>query len=112
VARLACDFDRRRGDEIAELLRELQPLEQRRLRQQDRELLPSHPRRLVGLARPGGDDLGDTAEHPVARVVSEGVVDRFEVIDVDHRQRKRPGVTARMLERGRKVLIRRDRDAR
>src|SRR5437762_11160682 len=42
----------------------------------------------AGGAGGGVQPLGDVLQHPVAEAVTEGVVDRLEVVDVDEQQRQ------------------------
>jgi hypothetical protein len=55
-------------------------------REDDGELLAAVAGRLVDLARLLAQHRGHRGEHPVAGLVAVGVVDRLEVVDVEHDQ--------------------------
>jgi len=60
-------------------------------REQDGELVAAQPRGEVVLAHAGGDPLGDLDEQLVTGAVPEAVVDRLEVVQVEHQDgRGRP----------------------
>jgi hypothetical protein len=56
------------------------------LRKQNRELVATEPGKHVAGAQPGGEQLGDRNDHLVASLVSERVVDVFEVVEVEHQE--------------------------
>src|SRR5690606_17579527 len=58
-------------------------------RQQDHELLAAVPGRDVAAAYPRADPPRDSAQHVVADEVAEAIVDRLEMVDVDHQARER-----------------------
>src|SRR5258706_215959 len=54
---------------------------------EDHELVAADPRKGVRLANPASHALGDLLKQPVPRLVAERVVDRFEAVDVEKKQR-------------------------
>ena len=78
------------GDGAADALRDLHCLLGRSLRQEDRELLASEPRRHVVVAQLLTEDLGDSLEDRVAGEVAVAVVDVAQEVEVGHDQRHRP----------------------
>ena len=60
----------------------------------DRELLAADPRGHVGLARARAAKARDRDDRLVADIVAVGVIDRLEVIDIEHDERERPPVAA------------------
>ena len=65
-------------------------------RQQERELVAAGAVGAVAAAQVGPHDLGDRPQQVVARRVAALVVDRLEVVDVDHHQGERLAVVARL----------------
>ena len=57
------------------------------LRTEDEELLASPASDDVGFSGISGKHVGDSLEHRVARLVSEPVVDRFEMVEIQHQDR-------------------------
>ena len=78
-------------------------LVQRRPRQDHRELLAAVAGEVVRLARAAAQHVGDRAQHVVALLVADGVVDRLEVVEVHHQQAEvlavAPGAADLRLER-------------
>ena len=73
-------------------------------RQQHRELVAAEPPDQVGLARLGGQRVGDVPEEVVAGAVAVGVVDQLEPVDVEQQQGQlgsARGARARPRARGR-----------
>jgi hypothetical protein len=68
----------------------------------DGELVPAHAGRQVGGADALAQAAGDLDQHDVARLVAVGVVDRLEVVEVQHQQAHRdpasPGSGEGLLE--------------
>ena len=56
----------------------------------DHELVAADARRDVALTDAGAQLLGNVNQHVVARGVTELVVDRLEVVEVDEQRRTRP----------------------
>ena len=83
---------------------------ERGFREQDRELFAAEARDEIARAHRRSQHLGDPAEHDVARGMAVRIVDMFEVIDVEHRDRQAaarcapcarfPGARARGNSRG------------
>jgi hypothetical protein len=103
-----------RGDRGAHALGDLHRLLERRLREQDGELLPAEARRDVVVAQLGLEDLGDAAEDGVAGEVAVRVVDFAQQVEVGHDQRQRPveALRARELLRQRRCEVARVEEAR
>ncbi len=80
------------GDGATDPLGDLERLLDRRLGQQDAELLAPETGGDVVVAELGAEDLGDTAENRVAGEVPVGVVDLAQEIEVDHQHRERVAV--------------------
>ena len=53
------------------------------MRQDQHELIATKPRDRVRLAHRATQALGDRLEQLVSRIVAEGIVDAFEVIEVE-----------------------------
>ncbi len=83
------DVERALRDGAANPFRDLQCLIGRRLRQEDRELLPAEARRHVVMTELGTEDFCDPLQHGVAREVTVGVVDVAQEVEVGHDQRHR-----------------------
>lgn len=62
------------------------------LRHEDAEFVPAVSRWHIDLAAIGANDLGRELEDLVAALVTHGVVERFEAVEVDHQERQRPVV--------------------
>ena len=60
-----------------------------RLGKEDRELLTAVARHRIGAAQHLRDQLRHVSQHLIPRLVTVGVVDPLEVVDVDHQQRER-----------------------
>ena len=82
---------------------------ERRPREDHRELLAAVAGEVVGLARAVAQHSGDRAQHVVALLVADGVVDRLEVVEVHHQQAEvlavPPGTADLRLERLVEVLV-------
>ena len=65
------------------------------VRHDHHELLAAVAARQVDGAHIGGQPHGELAQHLVADVVAEAVVDLLEVVDVDHQRRHRLAARAR-----------------
>jgi hypothetical protein len=83
------DLEPALGKRAADPLCDLERLLRRRLREQDRELLPAEAGRHVVVTQLLSEDIGDTAEDDVARKVAVRVVDVPEEVEVGHHQRQR-----------------------
>ncbi len=97
---VALDRIARLLDELAQLLAEPGRLLDRRLGQDQHELLAAVPADVVAGAEVLGDRLGDGTEHDIARFVAVRVVDRLEVVDVDERDTQRALVARGALDLG------------
>src|SRR5919204_4884198 len=84
---------RRDGAEqpVVELVR----IARRRLRENDRELVPAHAAGDIGRADDILDPLGGLGEDGVAGEMADPVVDRLEVVEVEHDQREATAVAVR-----------------
>jgi len=85
-------------DHAADELREPLGGLERAFRQDDRELLAPRPREQLVAADARRHEGRELLEHTVAREVSVAVVDRLEVVDVEHDQRERALVAPRAAE--------------
>ena len=63
-------------------------------RQQQREFFAADPRQHIALALAVARQIGQMHDHLVADLVAETVIDRFEIVDVDHQERDRPPIAA------------------
>src|SRR5258706_16330691 len=68
---------------LHEVLRLLHRLIGAHMREDDSEFVASDARQNVGLADLARYEIGEMAEHGIARGVSMGVIDRFEVVEVE-----------------------------
>ena len=75
------------GDLAADLLRASHGVSEWTIPQQNDEFLASPPRDEVAVANRLPQPAGHLDEHPVADLVSVGVVDGLEVVDIDHQYR-------------------------
>ena len=98
--RLARRLDREPflGDRPANPLGDRESLLWRRLREDDRELLPAEPRRDVRMSQVPLEDGGDPVQDGVAGKVPVRVVDVAEQVEVGHDHRERRLGAARALE--------------
>src|SRR5258706_6293107 len=62
---------------------------------EDHELVAADPCKGVRLANPASDELGDLLKQAAPRLVAERVVDRFEAVDVEKKQRDLPSAPRR-----------------
>lgn len=92
------------GDGEANALRQGQGA-WRRFRAEQRELFPAITEELVALALGGGDRGGHLADHLIALHMAVPVVDRLEVVDIDHHQADRQVCLAGGLEHGHAFAI-------
>ena len=69
------------GDDLLRQRGRLRRVRYRRL--DDNEFVAAHPRDGVGLAHQGAQAFGHDLEQLVTRMVSEGVVDRLELVEVE-----------------------------
>ena len=67
-------------------------------RQDDGEFFPAESRADIKDAHRATQDIGDLADDGVAHKVAVLIVDRLEVVDVDHQQPDRQGVPLRALQ--------------
>lgn len=81
--------ERGAGYERAQLFPDCGELLRVRLRQDDQKLLPAPAAEDVVGADTVSDPVRDFAQNGVADIVSVGVVDRFEMVDIEHDDRKR-----------------------
>ena len=56
--------------------------------EQDDELIAAQPGQGIGRAQQGTQSCGDAAQQTVAELMSQGVVDVLEVVEVDEQQRQ------------------------
>jgi hypothetical protein len=78
-------LDRGPADRLADALAERRHPRRSRVQRDAEELLPTPPADDVLAANHAGDAARDGAEHRVAGLVPEPVVDGLEVVDVDER---------------------------
>ena len=93
------------GDGVPDTIGDGQRLGRGRAREQDAELLAPVPVDHVLGPDVQGEDAGHGLEELIPRRVSVGVVDRLEVVDVDHRERDRSSGPEPALERPREVVV-------
>ena len=91
---LARAADRPRRDRVEQAPVELVRVVQGRLRQDDGELVAADPARDVGRADDRAHAVGRLGEDGVAGEVADPVVDRLEVVEVEHDQGQPPRVAA------------------
>ena len=84
---------------------ELVGVGERRLGQDDRELVAADAAGDVGRAHDVADALGRLGQHGVAGEVADAVVDRLEVVEVEDEQREPPVVALRAGDLARERLV-------
>ena len=72
--------------------------DERRVRHHDDEFLAAEPADEIGAAHDAAHALGEMLQHLVAGVMAVGVVDRFEMVDVEHHQRQRAALMRGLVE--------------
>src|SRR5439155_11683696 len=93
------------ADRRLEALEEAFGVDGGRLRQHDRELVAANTARDVRRADDVANPLGGLGEHPVTREVAYAVVDRLEVVEVEHDQRQLAAVAVRTGDLARQRLV-------
>ena len=101
---LAADHERR-GHRFDDVLRDrLRVARRLDLRQHDREFVAAEARHRVGLADALLQTLGGLAQHVVAGLVAERVVDALEVIEIDDEQRELARLAVGLREAARELV--------
>ncbi len=92
------DGERLGGDAPAQPLRHHGGHRHVGLRHDDDELFAAVPAREIDAADRSFDAQREIAQHVVAGIVAVGVVDRLEIIDVDHQRRQRLAARGGLLD--------------